>query len=223
MSWLQEIKNHRKKKYSQCGEEGFIEFILKNLGIESGNILEFGAGDGVGLSNSLYFIEKGWNALRFDGNPKGSTDVIQAWIDTDYVDGLLNKYDKFDVVMIDLDGNDYYILDVLLGSAEHSKHPALVVCEINPAFERHEAKAIEYSGSHTWQGTTYYGMSLAAAETMMETHGYKLVFVNDSLNAYFVKAELLPDEVINIEYRKKLDHPKGSGNWVEIGKTYSTQ
>jgi len=40
MSWLQEIKNHRKKKYSQCGEEGFIEFILKNLGIESGNILE---------------------------------------------------------------------------------------------------------------------------------------------------------------------------------------
>lgn len=218
-NWLSEIKHHRKKIYSQCGEEGFIEFILKNIGVEGGYLIEFGAGDGITLSNSYYFItEKGFSSTLFDGDTKGNEHVTKAWIDFEFAENLalqLNKQKpELDLFLIDLDGNDLYILNVFVGTL--SVKPKLVVCEINPIWKRDEAYAIEYNPSHVWKNNTYYGMSLNAAEIMMKSHGYTLIFVNDSLNAYFLRNDLLPGEPEPVEYRVKRDHPKGDGKWIQI-------
>lgn len=217
-NWLSEIKHHRKKIYSQCGEEGFIEFILKNLGVETrGYLIEFGAGDGITLSNSRYFIhEKSFQSTLFDGDPKGNDQVNKAWIDVDWAVGLAKEFNDYvvnpDLFLIDLDGNDWYILDAFLSTIREK--PKLVVCEINPIWKRDEARVIAYNPDHVWKNNTYYGMSLKAAEIMMKWHGYSLVFVNDSLNAYFVRTELLPGEPEPVEYRVKKDHPNGSRVWL---------
>lgn len=224
-NWLSEIKHHRKKIYSQCGEEGFIEFILKNIGVEKdGYLIEFGAGDGVSLSNSHYFIkEKGFKGLLYDGDPKESQEVIKAWIDIDYVKELAHANSVFkvdiDLFLIDLDGNDLYILNSFISNIEIK--PKLVVCEINPIWKRDEAFTIKYNPQHVWKNNTYYGMSLKAAEIMMESHGYTLIFVNDSLNAYFLRNDLLPGEPEPVEYKVKRDHAKGDGEWINVMENFN--
>lgn len=219
-NWVSQIKNHRKKIYSQCGEEGFIEFILQNIGVdmEKMNIVEFGAGDGVSLSNSKYFIEKGCHAMRFDGNPKGAKDVHQLWLNKDEVNHIAvvcNATRKCDVLMIDVDGNDYWFIKEFIKTV--NKKPSLVVCEINPIFKRDEHAVMPYNPDHPFKDNDYYGMSLNAVETMMQKFGYELIFVNDSLNAYFVYKKLLPEgiEIPEIEYRRKQDHPPfREGMWL---------
>lgn len=223
-NWLKEIKNHRKKIYSQCGEEGFIEFILKNIGVEtSGYLIEFGAGDGVALSNSHYFIkEKGFDAFLFDGDPKGSSQVNRVWIDADLAIGLTKAFNndkiELDLFLIDLDGNDWYILNSFISNIEIK--PKLVVCEINPIWKRDEAFTIKYNPQHIWKNNTYYGMSLKAAEIMMESHGYTLIFVNDSLNAYFLRNDLLQGIPESVEYKVKRDHAKGDGEWINVMENF---
>lgn len=49
--------------HSQHGEYGILEFLTKQLGIEKGWCCEFGAEDGKTYSNTLQFIERGWDAV----------------------------------------------------------------------------------------------------------------------------------------------------------------
>lgn len=222
MNWVSQIKNHRKKVYSQCGEEGFIEFILQNIGVDIPKmvLIEYGAGDGVSLSNSQYFIDKGCrNALRYDGDNKGNESVEKVWLNKieAYSHGLEFDYMEFDLFLVDLDGNDYYLIEEFVNVVRHK--PKLIVCEINPIWKRNEAAIIPYNENHVWNNDDYYGMSLMAAEVLLEgSYGYKLVFVNDSLNAYFVRAELLPDKyTTDYDYKVKKDHPHNkTGEWIVI-------
>jgi hypothetical protein len=227
-NWLKEIKHHRKKIYSQCGEEGFIEFILKNIGVENGGyLIEFGAGDGVSLSNSHYFIkEKGFVSSLYDGDPKGSSDVMKQWIDLEFAEnlakGVSHSKAEIDLFLIDLDGNDLFILNAFIGNINQVEiKPKLVVCEINPIWKRDEAFTIKYNPQHVWKNNTYYGMSLKAAEIMMESHGYTLIFVNDSLNAYFLRNDLLQGIPEPVEYKVKRDHAKGDGEWINVMENFN--
>ena len=218
--WTAQIKHHRKKIHSQCGEEGFIEFILENIGlnIPDMNIVEFGAGDGVSLSNSKYFIDNGAWAMRFDGDPEGSKDVHQLWLNNEEVKEIAehcNDHRKCDVLMIDVDGNDYWFIKTFIENSVNK--PSLVVCEINPIFKRDEVAVMPYNEAHTFKDNDYYGMSLAAIDLLMDKKGYCLVYVNDSLNAYFVLKSLLKRgfERPEIEYRRKQDHPPyREGLWL---------
>lgn len=218
-NWVSQIKNHRKKVYSQCGEEGFIEFILQNIGVDVSKMIlvEFGAGDGVSLSNSNYFIKKGAQSFRFDGDNKGNKSVWETWL-TRYTVNTIAKdsgWRKIDLLLVDIDGNDYHLIDEFVSAVENK--PKLIVCEINPIWKRNEAAIIPYNENHVWNNDDYYGMSLRAAEILLEgSYGYKLVFVNDSLNAYFVLRELLPEEfTTDYEYKVKKDHPHNkNGEWI---------
>lgn len=219
-NWLSEIGKHRKKIYSQCGEEGFIEFILQNTsGLKSGDVVvEFGAGDGLWLSNSFYFIkEHGFDHRLYDGDPKGSIMVTQQWIDMKFAKQEAIEINQTNMpvklLLIDLDGNDWHILNTFL--THLVAKPDLVVCEINPIFAREQVAVMPYNSDHVWGNNSYYGMSLKAAEVMMGWHGYHLVFVNDSLNAYFLRRDLVKLPIPPVEYKVKRDHPYKSGIWLD--------
>lgn len=217
-NWIAQIKNHRKKVYSQCGEEGFIEFILQNIGVEINKmtLVEFGAGDGVSLSNSKYFIDKGAKGFLFDGDNKGNHKVHQLWLTKSSVAEIARDLDTFDVdlFLVDIDGNDYWLIDQFL--FEIITPPKMIVCEINPIFKRSDCAVMPYNEAHQWKNNDYYGMSLCAIEEYLTERGYTLVFVNDSLNAYFVQNKFVPQNTtIEIEYERKQDHPKfKEGIWL---------
>ena len=191
------------KDYSQNGEQAEILRVFDTIGIDKGHLVDLGAGDGYTMSNSRALLEKGWTGDLYDGDPKGAKDVQKAWIDLEWA-GTQNLACQF--LNIDLDGNDYHILKTFL---ECTEYPALIVAEINPIFERHDAKVMPYNQSHVWKGDTYYGMSLAACEKLAMQYGYTLIHLHAGINAFLLRNDYAakhPELIRPIEYRVKHDH-----------------
>ena len=204
------------KDYSQNGEQPVILETLAALGIEKGHLVDLGAGDGFTMSNSRALLEKGWTGDLYDGDPKGAKDVLPCWITKDATEALPMACDFFN---IDLDGNDWHIL---LGAFQRGDFsPSLIVCEINPIFQRNEVAVMPYNHRHVWQNDTYYGMSLAACEKLAAQYGYTLMHLHAGINAFLLRndhAKAHPELIRPIEYRQKFDHkPHPAGKpWTTL-------
>lgn len=169
MNWITKLNTMPVwKKYSQCNEEAYISAILENL--VSNNferfLVELGAWDGYHLSNTRYFIEQGFKAILIDGDNHGNEEVKKHFINKENIVSLLEKYECpqcFDLLCIDLDGNDIYILEEILMVGYK---PSLIVAEFNPIWKPNESRAITYDQNHTWSEDDYYGFSFAAGIKM---------------------------------------------------------
>ncbi len=229
MNWITELpKVERWKRYSQCGEESIIGFILSKIESTTKFVLDLGAGDGYSLSNSKYFIEShGFAHLLVDGNNHGNKAVMQHFLNRENILPLLKTYGvpkTFDLFCIDLDGNDIYILDKVLSEYQ----PSIIVAEFNPIFEKEVSAAIRYNSEHRWEGDDYYGFSFTAGVVAAKKHGYSCVFQTDNMNMYFVKDSVLAasmnvseDSVGNcipkVEYKVVQYHPMSNRqDWVEF-------
>jgi len=214
-SWVSQIQSIDKwNKFSQCGEEAYIDFILKNLPNKRNHLVEIGAWDGYHLSNTRFLIERGFTHLLIDGDNRGNEEVKQHFILENNILEILEKYNTpefFDLLCIDIDGNDLYILEKVLSKY----NPSLVVAEFNPIFQPNESKVIAYDESHRWNDDDYYGFSFLAGLRMAEKYGYVCVHENDSLNMYFVRKEYL-EVVPTITYKPTNYHRRSNkNNWID--------
>lgn len=199
------------RDYSQNGEQAHILHILDTIGLKTGHLVDLGAGDGYTMSNTRALLERGWSGTLWDGDPKGAKDVRKQWIDIGTVPYMVIPKQPIDFLNLDIDGNDYWILQEALKTmgVVNSSLPSLVVCEINPIFQRDEAVVMPYNESHVWQGDTYYGMSLAACEQLAHGFGYTLCYLHAGINAFLLRndhAEAHPELLKPIEYKVKRDH-----------------
>jgi hypothetical protein len=215
------------KKYSQYGEEAYIEYILQNIKSKNKHIVELGAWDGYHFSNSRYFIEKGYTATLIDADNHGNDEVHKAMISRENITELLQELktpEEFDLLSIDLDGNDYWILKEVL----ELHTPSVIVAEYNPIFSENESYAITYNSKHVWNNNDYYGFSFLAGKKLGEKYGYTCILQNVSLNMYFVKNSVLAeslgvtenqlvDHIPAITYKVEQYHPKSNRtDWTII-------
>jgi len=216
MNWIDQIPTIPKwKNYAQQNEECYIRFILANIPSVKKHLVELGAWDGYHLSNTRYFIEKhGFTHLLIDGNNHGNPEVKEHFITAENCVDLIEKYEtptRFDLLVIDIDGNDLYVLEEIL---KKGFMPQLIVAEFNPIFAATESKTIPYNPDHTWNNDDYYGFSFAAGVKMAKKYGYTCVFQENSLNMYLVKSDFVAVEP-KIEYEIKNDHPKSpKQDWI---------
>lgn len=197
------------KDHSQNGESVVIAEIFDVIGIEKGHAIEIGAGNGRDLSNTRNLTERGWTSDLYDGDPQGSPDVEQAWVDLEWASKPVPKSCNF--LSIDIDGMDYWILKALLSAwiREGYDMPDLVIAEYNPIHAREEAVTVPYDPAHRWENNTWYGASLAAFEKIAVEHGYTLCRTHAGINAFLLRndhAEAHPELIRPIEYRVKHDH-----------------
>ena len=193
------------KDYSQNGEQAHILHIFDTIGLKTGHLVDLGAGDGYTMSNTRALLERGWTGDLYDGDPKGAKDVRQRWITKETAPGM--EIPPCDFLNLDIDGNDYWILKAMLDRT-HIR-PDLIVCEVNPIFQRDEAVVMPYNSEHVWDGTVYYGMSLAACEQLAAQYGYVLCYLHAGINAFLIykdNAEAHPELLKPIEYKVKRDH-----------------
>jgi hypothetical protein len=185
--------------YSQCGEDVILLQYISKLGLAPGNVVDLGAGDGFFRSNARMLMENGWTGHLYDGN--ASNDVNPMWITLETIANLDSV--PCDILSIDLDGNDFWILNRFLLTHK----PAIIVAEINPIFDRSVAAVMPYDANHVWANDTYYGMSLAAVEALALTHGYTVAKLHCGLNAFLVRNDLDVDAVREpLVYTIKKDH-----------------
>lgn len=196
------------KVFSQWGEDGIISFLLHRLGIVKPNVLEIGAGNFTEC-NSRFIVESFHaNAYLVDGRDDLVSSVFNSgllWKSALFAESVFvtrgnaseiwarayQSLGAVDLVSLDLDGNDYWILKELpLGSA------SVVVCEYNPLFGSQFELTIPYSEnfdrSKAHFSNLYYGMSLRAAIHVMGEKGFTFMGSNVvGNNAFFVRNDLV--------------------------------
>jgi hypothetical protein len=217
--WILKMKSvEGEKKYAQNGEEAKIEYILKNIG-NSKYIVDLGSKDGYDLSNTRYFVENGYECLMIDSDSEaGETkEVKKHKLFSGNVIPLLKTYKcpkVFDMLDIDLDGTDYWILKKVL----ENYSPLLILAEFNASIPLGRSITIPNEPDFVWKGDNFFGFSFTAAKKIAEEFGYTIVHQENNMNLFMVKNEYLVGvEVPEVQY-ENVHHFKedGRNDWVEV-------
>ena len=201
--WLQTRKQngHPSKNeyssFSQNGEDGILESILDSIGLSEGVFWEFGAADGCENCTRFLAEKSGWAGLWVEGDVERANkarsigkplnvETIQAFITAENIMNLVAGQAKPNVLVIDVDGNDYWLWREL----GRSIRPELVIIETNNSYGPDTHWVMPYNANHQWQQDRIHGASLRALMSLGDQFGYKLV-ANDSTgtNAFFVRED----------------------------------
>jgi hypothetical protein len=190
-----------RRESSQHGEDGIVAMLLERIGASARFAVEFGCGNGTEANCLALLRRPGWSGLlieadaqlaaaareRFAATP--SVQVTTAAVTAENIGELFRNAGvptSFDVLSIDTDGNDYW-----LWSALSAYRPSIVVIEYNSAYLPPARWVMPYDPTHVWDGTTYYGASLAALAELGDRLGYNLIGTDSSgVNAFFVLRSL---------------------------------
>ena len=223
---FEDLRAHAARVYSEGGEDGAIARLFERIGVGGRHFVEFGAWDGVHLSNTANLrLHAGWRGLLMEGNPpRTRAGVRSEFVTAENIDALLRRYgvpEGFDLLSIDIDGNDYWVWKAL-----RACRPRVVVIEYNIHFAPDDACTIAYRPDHVWDRSHYHGASLAALAALGREKGYALVYADAwSPNAFFVADEVLPrgvrvrpvSEVTPWKGLRRVPDRLGRP-WVEVGR-----
>jgi hypothetical protein len=181
MNWIERMYDLKGKDlYSQNGEGLYLEYIFNCClpgWIKNSVMFDFGGGDGFYLSNSRHLRNLGMNVFVFDR--ENGFEIT--------VENCLNVTDILfpTVISIDIDGNDYWVLQKQLTFYK----PPFIIAEFNAAFT--DSRTIKYNPDHVWDGTDYYGFSFEAGVKLAEANGYKVIFQIADMNMIMVRHDLI--------------------------------
>ncbi|MGA3286504.1 MAG: hypothetical protein ABSD46_03665 [Bacteroidota bacterium] len=134
------LLDYKKNRYSQAGQDGIIEHIFNVLGIEKGNFVEFGAWDGIYLSNCRKLFDEGWSGVFIEADKKKFLELQKNYNAIDRITCInksveINGSNCFDRIMtnyaknkpitflsIDVDGIDLEIFESI------EEYLPMVVC-----------------------------------------------------------------------------------------------
>jgi hypothetical protein len=189
------LKEYSKNVYSQTGEDGIIQEILIRIESKFGLdkwCVEFGAWDGVHLSNTCRLIrEEDYRAVLIEANPRKIKDLCRNFPSNKVIkicsyvefegenslDSILRKTDippNFDFLSIDIDGNDIHIFDSI-----QFYRPKIVSIEYNPTIP------VEVDFFQKYDPRLSHGSSCLSIVKLAEAKGYMVAAITD-LNVILV-------------------------------------
>lgn len=196
-----DLSLYEKRLISPNGEDGILEEIFSLIGTTNSYYVELGAGSGHYGSKTKYFKEKYcWNGLLLDlvFSEKG-INLHKTPITAENVVNLLRQYnipEKFDLLCINIKGNDFYIWQAL---AQRYK-PRVLVITFNKNFRWDEDKVVKYDAAYRWDGTKYSGASMLALFNLGRILGYSLVYQeSNGYNLFFIRDDVLIENKISFK------------------------
>ncbi len=187
------LLNYKKDVYSQYGEDGIIEEIFKLMPDLDQWCVEFGANDGINCSNTHNLIlNKNYSAVKIEASKKifrklkinyynqKNVYLINKFVTFDgnnKLDIILSETpisENFDLLSIDIDGNDFHIWDSL-----NNYRPKVVIIEFNPTIPNH----VLFCNPKNMKVTQ--GSSLATINELAKRKRYELIAVTEA-NAIYV-------------------------------------
>lgn len=192
------LRESGKNIYSQNGDDGIIDKIFNIIGTESKICCEFGAWDGIHLSNTRNLILNGWTGILIEGDKRkfeeleqtysGNMNVhcIQAYVDVNHNDllsigrrsSLEKQLSALDFLSIDIDGLDYEIFQDL------KLLPRVICIEVNGGHSPDSDRYIERDIAKN-----NVGQSLRVFTKIGESKGYGLVCYTG--NAFLIRNDIM--------------------------------
>lgn len=206
------LNDYEFKIFSQWGDDGIIQYLIRKLTIKNEYFIEFGVQDFSESNTRFLMMNNNWAGFVMDGSEANMQNLRkQKWfwkydlkqkavfIDKDNINGLLAETGMSDIGLlhIDLDGNDYYILEAI----DFSKlNPSILILEYNAVFGPDRPVSVPYDKNFVrtkaHHSNLFFGASLAALTHGAEKKGYALIGCNlAGNNAYFVKREMLNSSI----------------------------
>ncbi len=179
--------------FSQFGEDGIIQFLVQRVPIGNRVFVEFGVEDYAESNTRFLLVHDAWRGLILDAGSdhkrfleesrlawRTTVDAVTAFIDRDNVNDVIRGggvRGEIGLLSIDIDGNDYWVLDALDVVA-----PTILVAEYNSAFGPERAVTVPYDPgfdrSTKHSSHLYWGASLAALAQAASRKGMALVAGN---------------------------------------------
>jgi hypothetical protein len=184
--------------FSQNEEDGMIMAIVERLGaVDPRVFVEFGVGNGL-ENNSIMLLATGWSGAWIGGQDLAFSQAnsrlafVKRWVTRDNAVSLATEglaavsasLDKVRIASMDLDGNDYHLVERLLHAG---LKPELFIVEYNAKFPPPIEFVMPYDEGHRWQADDYFGASLASWSKLFAANAYRLAACNRTgSNAFFV-------------------------------------
>lgn len=230
MNWIEKLYNKNfllakeldiavYPRFCQQNEDVFLHIIFENIGKTNNFFVDIGAGDGEHLSNTRLLKLMGWDGLLIDSDSKTDNNIFiyKCFITKENILDVFkwnNIEIEFDLLSIDIDGNDYWILEKILGKYK----PRVIIAEFNSMLPVDSSLSIKYDENFVWGRDSYFGFSLNAGKKLAEKFGYSIIFQNNNMNCYFVRNDLIKGLQIPEVTYKQSDYFKISErtDWVEV-------
>lgn len=210
LKWICELHAHEKKVYSQHGEDGVLLQILRMSHMYGAlpdgtkrRFVEFGAEDGSECNTRILRehaeISQYWTGFLMDGgNENLEINLFKEYFSPENIAELFVKHgldpsDSIDVLVIDTDLYDYYILKAIFVAGWL---PKIIVAEFNSRLGPKVSWTVpRQSNLDFWDETDFFGASLHAQAKLSELYGYVLVHVDSAgVNAFYLHHSLLQTE-----------------------------
>ena len=207
---MKNLKDYKNNVHSQHGEDGIIEEILRRLSHDNDfQYCEFGAWDGIHLSNTCALIKKNdCKALLIEPNkekynelcknfPSDKIIKLNNFVEVEgknSLDNLLKENEinlNFDFLSIDVDSIDYYIFESL-----KIYKPKVICIEFNPTIPN-EVYFVQKNNASINQGSS--------AKALIELASKKKYFAvcSTKTNLFFVhedfKKNVIGDVALSID------------------------
>lgn len=201
------IQDHEFRVFSQWGEDGIIQYLIRQIPIAHRTFIEFGVEDFSESNCRFLMMNNNWRGMVIDGSDRNIERIrseyyfwrhdlatVAAFITRENINGLLSRSGfnhDLGLLSVDIDGNDFHVLQAILDF-----QPRILVCEYNAVFGAHRKITVPYSAdfqrTRRHHSNLYFGASLAALAWIADQRGYDLVGTNSNgVNAFFVRRDLL--------------------------------
>ena len=203
------LQDYEFRVFSQWGEDGIIQFLLRNIEVNHKIFVEFGVQDYTESNTRFLLLNNNWAGLVIDASVENINSIkkdpiywqynlkaVHTFITRENINTIFNENGiegKIGLLSIDIDGNDYWVWEAI-----NTIEPAIVITEYNFRFGKEKAVAVPYEEnfirSQSHYSMIYYGASLKALYLLAQQKGYTFVGCNSAgANAFFVRKDLKPN------------------------------
>ncbi len=219
-----EIEEIEFKIFSQFGDDGIIQFLIKKINLDESlrTFVEFGVENYQESNTRFLLFNNNWSGLIIDSSSKNVSQIknsnyywkydleaICSFVTKKNINNILEKSiitKKIGLLSIDVDGNDYWIWESI-----NYVDPIIVVIEFNSNFGFDEKITVPYKEdfmrTKEHYSNLYWGTSLGALQFLAKKKGYTFICTNTAgNNAYFVKEDFCKN--LNLNFKKNFFNAK---------------
>jgi len=218
------LEQYAFKVFSQWGEDGILQFLIREVAPVNRTFIEFGVEDFTESNCRFLMMKDHWKGFVVDGSKKNihrlrnsyffwryDLKAVEAFITRETINELLGSSEMdrdLGILSVDIDGNDFHVLEAI-----DAFRPRILVCEYNPIFGHDRSLSVPYRAdfqrTRAHYSNLYWGASLPAFQFWAGRNGYRFVGTNDAgNNAFFVRSDVMTDALdhLSVNARAAASH-----------------